>query len=175
MIRSTYTEGFVGFASSKVGEDSLSHHVDHDLGVYMVDRFTYHLLEFLEKIEPDSEELLSTMKRVCPPSLCISTPVNKFDLLKPNRQKTAKVVDFFGSERAAIFTELAEENTTARFAETKKEEMIKMGDRKVVSHADALKEIKSTAKNMENVHFYEEKRYFVVLLTFISIICSLFS
>ena len=39
MIRSAYSDGFVGFASSKVGEDSLSHHVDLDLGVYMVDRF----------------------------------------------------------------------------------------------------------------------------------------
>ena len=32
MIRSAYSEGFVGFASSRVGEDSLSHHVDPELG-----------------------------------------------------------------------------------------------------------------------------------------------
>jgi phosphatidylinositol glycan class K len=74
MIRSSYSPGFVGFASSKVGEDSLSHHVDPGLGVYMVDRFTFHLLEFLEKVSPNSQKLLKDMKKVCPTSQCISTP-----------------------------------------------------------------------------------------------------
>lgn len=74
MIRSAYSEGFVGFASSKVGEDSLSHHVDLELGVYMVDRFTYHLLEFLETIAPNASKKLSEMAKVCPKSQCISTP-----------------------------------------------------------------------------------------------------
>ena len=174
MIRSTYTEGFVGFASSKVGEDSLSHHVDHDLGVYMVDRFTYHLLEFLEKIEPDSKELLSTMKRVCPPSLCISTPVNKFDLLKPRRQKSAKVVDFFGSERAAIFTELGDENTSAVFTDIYEKEPAEISDRKITSLADTVKAIKSTVKNTEKAYLYEEKRYFIVLLALSALLSSLF-
>ena len=32
MIRAPYSDGFVGFASSRVGEDSLSHHVDQELG-----------------------------------------------------------------------------------------------------------------------------------------------
>ena len=58
MIRSAYSKGFVGFASSQVGEDSLSHHVDMELGVYMVDRFTYHLLEFLETIAPNGAKKL---------------------------------------------------------------------------------------------------------------------
>ena len=63
MIRSAYSKGFVGFASSRVGEDSLSHHVDMELGVYMVDRFTYHLLEFLETIAPNAAKKLR--KRDC--------------------------------------------------------------------------------------------------------------
>ena len=74
MIRSAYSAGFVGFASSKVGEDSLSHHVDLELGVYMVDRFTYHLLEFLETIAPNAAKKLSEMAKVCPTAQCISTP-----------------------------------------------------------------------------------------------------
>ncbi len=172
MIRSTYTEGFVGFASSKVGEDSLSHHVDHDLGVYMVDRFTYHLLEFLEKVKPDSEELLSTMKRVCPPSLCISTPVNKFDLLKPRRQKSAKVVDFFGSERSAIFTELEKNNTSAVFTELDENRPFEIKTRRIASLADTIKEIKSITKKTENAYLYE-KRYFVVILTIFALISAL--
>jgi glycosylphosphatidylinositol transamidase (GPIT) subunit GPI8 len=174
MIRSTYTEGFVGFASSKVGEDSLSHHVDHDLGVYMVDRFTYHLLEFLEKIQPDSEKLLTTMKRVCPPSLCISTPVNKFNLLKPRRQKSAKVVDFFGSERSAIFTELEDSNTSAIFTELNEKQPNEIKTIKIASLADTMNEIKSLTKKTENAYLYEEKRFCIVILTIFAIISAIF-
>lgn len=102
IIRSAYSEGFVGFASSRVGEDSLSHHVDPELGVYMVDRYTYHLLEFMESVSPNSAKKLSEIKKVCPTQQCISTPVNRFDLLKPERRSSAKVTDFFGSERKMI-------------------------------------------------------------------------
>lgn len=110
MIRNAYSPGFVGFASSRVGEDSLSHHVDVGLGVYMVDRFTYHLLDFLETVSPNSNKPLSDLKRVCPTSQCISTPVNKFDLLSRDRQKSAKVSDFFGSERKILYNEEANES-----------------------------------------------------------------
>lgn len=102
MIRSAYSEGFVGFASSRVGEDSLSHHVDPELGVYMVDRYTYHLLEFMESVSPNSAKKLSEVKKVCPTQQCISTPVNRFELLKADRRSSAKVTDFFGSERKMI-------------------------------------------------------------------------
>ena len=78
MIRSAYSPGFVGFASSMVGEDSLSHHVDMGLGVYMIDRFTFHLLEFLEKVSPNSQNRLADLKKVCPKSQCISTPGKNF-------------------------------------------------------------------------------------------------
>ena len=131
MIRNAYSPGFVGFASSRVGEDSLSHHVDVGLGVYMVDRFTFHLLEFLETVSPNSKKPLSDLKRVCPTSQCISTPgksgysynclktainlfvVNKFNLLTRDRQKSAKVSDFFGSERKILYREDANDRKCA--------------------------------------------------------------
>lgn len=31
------------------------HHVDPTIGVYMIDRYTYYALEFLEKVEPNSK------------------------------------------------------------------------------------------------------------------------
>ena len=64
-------------ASSLVGEDSLSvrlffkfslqyriqnsifqHHVDPSIGVYMIDRYTYYALEFLEKVKPNSDKTM---------------------------------------------------------------------------------------------------------------------
>ena len=91
MIRSAYSPGFVGFASSMVGEDSLSHHVDMGLGVYMIDRFTFHLLEFLEKVSPNSQNRLAELKKVCPKSQCISTPgKNYFEDLKIENSRFIK-------------------------------------------------------------------------------------
>jgi glycosylphosphatidylinositol transamidase (GPIT) subunit GPI8 len=46
---------FQAVASSLVGEDSLSHHVDPAIGVYIIDRYTYYALEFLEKVDRDSK------------------------------------------------------------------------------------------------------------------------
>ena len=37
----------------------LQHHVDPAIGVYIIDRFTYYALEFLEKVTPDSNHKLS--------------------------------------------------------------------------------------------------------------------
>ena len=42
----------------------------------MVDRYTFHLLEFLENISPNSDKSLIEMKKVCPTYQCISTPGN---------------------------------------------------------------------------------------------------
>lgn len=34
---------------------SFQHHVDPAIGVYIIDRYTYYALEFLEKVTPDSK------------------------------------------------------------------------------------------------------------------------
>lgn len=36
------------------GEDSLSHHVDYDVGLSVIDRFTYYMLDFFQGIGPES-------------------------------------------------------------------------------------------------------------------------
>lgn len=37
----------------------MQHHVDPAIGVYIIDRYTYYALEFLEKVEPDSNKTLA--------------------------------------------------------------------------------------------------------------------
>ena len=85
-------------ASSLVGEDSLSHHVDPAIGVYIIDRYTYYALEFLEKVNRDSKATMGQFLEVCPKRLCISTVGKRTDLFQrdPN---TVPITDFFGSER----------------------------------------------------------------------------
>lgn len=58
MYEKLYSPNVLAVGSSLVGEDSLSHHVDHTIGVYIIDRYTYYILEYLEKVLPDSNHTL---------------------------------------------------------------------------------------------------------------------
>ncbi|VEL25589.1 unnamed protein product [Protopolystoma xenopodis] len=55
-----YSPNVLTIASSKVGEDSLSHHMDSDIGVYVADRYSYYAMEFLDKIEYNSTATMAS-------------------------------------------------------------------------------------------------------------------
>lgn len=98
MYQKFYSPNVIGVASSLVGEDSLSHHVDPAIGVYIIDRFTYHALEFMEKVAPDSSKTLNEFFKVCPKNKCISTVGVRTDLFHRDAKRVL-VTDFFGSVR----------------------------------------------------------------------------
>ncbi|XP_074653921.1 GPI-anchor transamidase-like isoform X2 [Tubulanus polymorphus] len=98
MYQHFYSPNILAVASSQVGEDSLSHHVDPALGVYVIDRYTYYALEFLEKVRPDSKKTMAEFLRTCPRLLCISTVGVRTDLYRRDPSKVL-VTDFFGSVR----------------------------------------------------------------------------
>nr|XP_019561332.2 putative GPI-anchor transamidase isoform X1 [Aedes albopictus] len=66
MYEKFYSPNILAVASSLVGEDSLSHHVDPAIGVYIIDRYTYYALEFLEKVEVNSKKTMGEFLSVCP-------------------------------------------------------------------------------------------------------------
>ncbi|XP_078493754.1 GPI-anchor transamidase [Ciona intestinalis] len=98
MFQRFYSPNLVGIASSQIGEDSLSHHVDPAIGVYIIDRYTYHLLEFLEKVKPGSSKTMQQLMKVCPRHQCISTPGYSTHLF-PRPMNQTLISDFFGSVR----------------------------------------------------------------------------
>ncbi|CAH1785751.1 unnamed protein product, partial [Owenia fusiformis] len=104
MFQKFYSPNILSIASSKVGEDSLSHHVDPAIGVYIIDRFTYYALEFLEKCKPDSKKTMGQFLKVCPKSKCISTVGIRTDLFPRNPDKVL-ITDFFGSVRNVELTD----------------------------------------------------------------------
>lgn len=86
-----------GIGSSKIGEDSLSHHGDSSIGVYVIDRYTYYVLEFLEKYNPTkSSRTLGDFLEVCPKHLCISTVTVYRDQYLRNPYQVP-LSDFFGN------------------------------------------------------------------------------
>lgn len=58
------------------GEDSLSHHVDYQVGLSIIDRFTYYLLEFLQGIGAGSKATMQDLiehiryQHACSLSVC---------------------------------------------------------------------------------------------------------
>ncbi|XP_023937019.1 putative GPI-anchor transamidase [Bicyclus anynana] len=103
MYEKFYSPNILATASSLVGEDSLSHHVDSAIGVYIIDRYTYYVLEFLENVNPSSKKTMSEFLAVCPKKVCISTVGVRRDLFKRDPSKVP-ITDFFGSVRRVIIT-----------------------------------------------------------------------
>ena len=103
MYEKFYSPNILAVASSLVGEDSLSHHVDPAIGVYIIDRYTYYALEFLEKVERNSKKTMGEFLEVCPKRLCISTVGKRTDLFARDPYKTP-ITDFFGSVRSVEIT-----------------------------------------------------------------------
>ncbi|KAG0722175.1 putative GPI-anchor transamidase [Chionoecetes opilio] len=103
MYEHFYSPNILAIASSLVGEDSLSHHVDPAIGVYIIDRFTYYALEFLERVTPDSKKTLAQFLQVCPKRVCISTVGVRRDLYKRDPSRVL-VTEFFGSVRNVELT-----------------------------------------------------------------------
>jgi len=96
MSQKLYSPNILGIGSSKVGEDSLSHHGDPTIGVYIIDRYTYYALEFLEKVDINSKKSLGQFLEVCPKRVCISTVTVRKDLYHKDPSKVP-LTDFFGS------------------------------------------------------------------------------
>ncbi|CAL8099209.1 unnamed protein product [Calicophoron daubneyi] len=98
MGKAVYSPNVVTVGSSSIGEESLSLHVDRDIGVFTSDRYSYYAAEFLKSVEPNSKITMDKFLAVCPYSRCHSTVVTRTDLLR-RPIETVPVTDFFGSVR----------------------------------------------------------------------------
>nr|CAD7438260.1 unnamed protein product [Timema bartmani] len=113
MYEKFYSPNILAVASSLVGEDSLSHHVDPAIGVYIIDRYTFYALDFLERVEPDSSKTMGEFLAVCPKRVCISTVGVRLDLF-PRDPHKVPITDFFGSLRPVELTVSAVNVTALR-------------------------------------------------------------
>jgi phosphatidylinositol glycan class K len=103
MFLKFYSPNILAVASSKIGEDSLSHHGDPTIGVYVIDRYTYYALDFLEKVDKGSTKSMGQFLQVCPKRACISTVTSRKDLFPVNPDNVL-LTDFFGSIRNVELT-----------------------------------------------------------------------
>lgn len=96
MYERFYSPNILAVGSSKVDESSYSHHSDLDLGVAVIDRFTYYTLEFLEKIDKNSNVTMDKLFDEYTFENVHSTPGIRTDLFRRNVSEV-RLTDFFGN------------------------------------------------------------------------------
>ena len=88
--------GVLAVGSSEKGENSYSHHHDFSVGLSVIDRFTYHTLEFMEKVEPHSRATAKEwFEQLTFPKLRSHAKPQTGNYAR--RLEETRVVDFFGS------------------------------------------------------------------------------
>ncbi|RKP39398.1 peptidase C13 family-domain-containing protein [Dimargaris cristalligena] len=95
MYTQFYSPNIVSVGSSAKGENSYSYFHDHDLGVSVIDRFTYFNLEFLENVDSHSQTTFRQLFDSYDPSLINSHPAVRTDLY-PKPLDQVPLTDFLG-------------------------------------------------------------------------------
>jgi GPI-anchor transamidase subunit K len=104
MYERFYSPNIIATGSSAIDESSYSHHADNDVGVAVIDRWTYYILDFLEtRVEgPNSKLTLGDLFDSYDESKIHSNPGLRWDLFAGGEQagRERLVMDFFGNVQA---------------------------------------------------------------------------
>ena len=96
-----YSPNIIATGSSEIDQSSYSHHADNDVGVAVIDRWTYYILDFLESqvTSPSSKLTLGNLFDSYDESKIHSKPGVKWDLFPGGEEKGRErlVMDFFGN------------------------------------------------------------------------------
>ncbi|CAL1382877.1 unnamed protein product [Linum trigynum] len=106
LFNQLHSPGVLAIASSMKGENSYSHHLDSDVGVSVVDRFTFYTLAFFERLNMYDNASLSRLFNSYDPNLLMSNAYYRTDLYQRNLQEVP-VTNFFGSVMETVHTDSA--------------------------------------------------------------------
>jgi GPI-anchor transamidase subunit K len=101
MYSKFYSPNIIATGSSEIDQSSYSHHADNDVGVAVIDRYTYYNLDFLEKEvrEPSSKKTLGDLFDSYDEAKIHSHPGIRWDLFPGGEQRGRErlLMDFFGN------------------------------------------------------------------------------
>jgi GPI-anchor transamidase subunit K len=101
MYSKIYSPNIIATGSSEIDQSSYSHHADNDVGVAVIDRYTYYNLDFLESQvrEPSSKLTLGDLFDSYDEAKIHSHPGVRYDLFQGGEMEARKrlVMDFFGN------------------------------------------------------------------------------
>lgn len=123
-----YSPNIIATGSSEIDQSSYSHHADNDVGVAVIDRWTYYNLEFLETqvTSPTSKLTLADLFGSYDESKIHSNPGYRWDLF-PGGEETGRerlVMDFFGNVQGVEVGGVGGNETEWREDMTRLEEII---------------------------------------------------
>ncbi|KAK7304134.1 hypothetical protein RJT34_15206 [Clitoria ternatea] len=132
--------GVLTIGSSMKGENSYSHHLDSNVGVSVVDRFTFYTLAFFERLNMHDNASISSLFNSYNPTLLMSTAYYRMDLYQRHLEEVP-VTNFFGSVMKTIHTDSAYRSLSNRKNEGAKPNMsfdqsISNGDTKKLRNSD---------------------------------------
>ncbi|WVZ02110.1 hypothetical protein V8G54_022916 [Vigna mungo] len=136
-----HSPGVLAIGSSMKGENSYSHHLDSDIGVSVVDRFTFYTLAFFERLNMYDNASLSSLFKSFNPNLLMSTAYYRMDLYQRHLEEVP-VTNFFGSVMKTIHTDSAYRSLSNKKNGTDKtrislEQSISDNERMILINSDA--------------------------------------
>ena len=101
MYSKFYSPNIIATGSSEIDQSSYSHHADNDVGVAVIDRYTYYNLDFLETQvrEPSSKKTVGDLFDSYDEGKIHSRPGIRWDLFPGGEQagRDRLLMDFFGN------------------------------------------------------------------------------
>ncbi|KAK1578156.1 hypothetical protein Q3G72_027990 [Acer saccharum] len=140
--------GVLAIGSSKKGENSYSHHLDSDVGVSVVDRFTYYTLAFFEKLNMYDNASLSSLFTSYNPNLLMSNAYYRTDLYQRYLEE-APVTTFFGSVMETIHTDSAYRILSRRNSQKVKmplQQSVDQDERRSLTNSEVQEQTSDTTK-----------------------------
>lgn len=132
LFNQLHSPGVLAIGSSMKGENSYSHHLDSDVGVSVVDRFTFYTLAFFERLNMYDNASLSSLFTSYDPNTLMSTAYYRTDLYRRHLDEVP-VTNFFGSVMETIHTDSAYRAVPRKMSERAG---INMAVEKSVEHDD---------------------------------------
>lgn len=108
MYEKIYSPNILAVGSSAFGESSYSHHSDMELGVAVIDRFTYYTLQFLEKINAGAKTTMDKLFDLYTFENVHSNPGIRTDLFH-REIDTVLLTDFFGNVQNVVVQDYQED------------------------------------------------------------------
>ncbi|KAL8722073.1 MAG: hypothetical protein Q9181_007565 [Wetmoreana brouardii] len=99
-----YSPNIIATGSSEIDQSSYSHHADNDVGVAVIDRWTYYNLEFLEGVQVGGKQTLGDLFGSYDERKIHSRPGVRWDLFPGGEERGRErlVMDFFGNVQDVV-------------------------------------------------------------------------
>ncbi len=137
MFSKIYSPNIMAIGSSELHESSYSHHSDTEIGVAVIDRFTYYNLEFLENITRNSPLTMQDLVNSYTLEKIHSNAGVRTDLFDRDLSDVL-ITDFFGNVQKTVVDDverdllyIGNQDSPSADAEQSKEGQVKEADEKI--------------------------------------------